>query len=501
MTQKRNWRLANLPEGYSPDDLREFELVAQVQAGDADAEMIALAAETTKVAGPPLINADGRPTILKVVAWMLHTDVVNKNGDYFVKEEIEAMAPTLFRAPNLGVMDWNHAAVLNYNDDPPLIGVWYKSEFAFDQAALDGQGAWGLLVTGMMFAWLFPEQANEMLADQARDGGVRFSMAAIPSSTEFRTIGGAKAAVLHNPVFFTNSALNKPPADPDALGTVSERPEAIPEEMVEEWMKRKKEKYPVEKPGYGKLVTVNSLNGLTSTTTGTYLVDAETTHWLFVPHTAAITEEKAMNDEMIAALKAEKEAAEAKIDALTAKLTLAESIETERAELAEQVAALNEKIVALETTVAEITTSRDALIAERDQAIASFEASEARIAELSAQVDAFEAEKAAFEEEAARVEAARVLAEKLAARLASLPVEFMKVHSARDEATRTRLETKWVAFETDEEWEEYKKHELLGYTPAQPRLGYRQRSEQEGTLVNNEVTPGLRDKLAAVIKK
>ena len=171
---------AQLPEGYNLDDLRLLECRAQFQSvdGELEAEEQAVVA-SIKEAGPALMT-DGKPTIMRVVAWMCHGDIPNKNRDAFVKEELQSLAPALFRQPNFGVMDFNHSAVIPWSDDPKVIGVWYKAEYAFDQAANEGKGAWGVLATGMMFAWAFPEQANALLGEQGRSGFVAFSMAATP---------------------------------------------------------------------------------------------------------------------------------------------------------------------------------------------------------------------------------------------------------------------------------------------------------------------------------
>jgi hypothetical protein len=104
----------------------------------------------------------------------------------------------------------------------PIIGVWTKLDYAFDQKAVDGQGAWGILAEGVMFAWAYPEIADQMLAEQGRNETVDFSMACIPSSVEFGEIDGKRAAILHNPIFFTLSALDVPPGDKDAVGVVKE---------------------------------------------------------------------------------------------------------------------------------------------------------------------------------------------------------------------------------------------------------------------------------------
>lgn len=216
-------RLAAAPADL--DNMRQLSVRATLVPG-SEAELRPILA-SLESAAPALINEQGRPTIMRVDAWMCHADMVNLNGDAFIGEELQAIVEAgLFQAPDFGVMDWNHSAVLQWNEDPTLIGVWYGSSYEMDESV----GKMGVRVQGMMFAWLFPEQANEMLADQERFGYVNFSMACMAKSVEFGTIDGRRAAILHNPTFFTNSALNKPPADPAAKGRVSEKPETW-----EEW--------------------------------------------------------------------------------------------------------------------------------------------------------------------------------------------------------------------------------------------------------------------------
>lgn len=211
---------AQLPEGYDASELRLLTVTAKLQPQSDIDEDARLALAEMHEAGPQMMT-DGRPTIMKVVAWMCH-EGVNRNRDAFVAEELKALQPALFKAPNFGVMDWNHSAVMPWSDEPKSIGVWYRSEYAFDEDANEGKGAWGILATGMMFAWLYPEHATKMLGEQARDGHVNFSMACIPGGVEFKEDEQGMYALLHNPVFFTVSALDVPPADPDAVGNVEE---------------------------------------------------------------------------------------------------------------------------------------------------------------------------------------------------------------------------------------------------------------------------------------
>jgi hypothetical protein len=182
-------------------------------------EIAAFSAAYEKAAAP--LMTDGKPTVMRMTAWMCH-EGMNGNRQSFVAEELRAAAAKI-GLPNALVMDFNHSAIYGYTGEQRCIGLWYEGEYAWDQRAKDGKGAWGILVKGVMFAWLFPEIADTLQAEQARNGVIKFSMACMAGTTEYATdADGRSYAILHNPVFFTNSALDVPPADADARGLGSE---------------------------------------------------------------------------------------------------------------------------------------------------------------------------------------------------------------------------------------------------------------------------------------
>lgn len=461
LTEKHRERLRPLvPAGGNLDDLRILEVRAQAipdsELTAAEEHVIQVASVT---AGAPMINKDGRPTILRVVAWMCHGDVTNRNGDRFVKEELQALAPRLFREPNFGVMDWNHAAVYGFNDDPKIIGVWYGVEYAFDTAA----GAWGLLAKGMAFAWLFPEQTDAMVAEQLRSGTAKFSMACIPSSVEF--LEGA--AVLHNPVFFTVSALDKPPADPDAQGTVSEDPTKDHEKLSQELLAL---------PAIASMVEIHTASGtlvlrnvpMTMTSTKTTVGDSP----------AGALEDLHM-EEIIVQLKAEKLTAEAKVTELAAEKSVVEqklaateklvqASADETTALAAEVAALKTRLAELETSMTEANTAREGLATELAAAQEQIKALETEKAGLIEKLAAFEAKEAAVASQA-----------RLAARKAELPEAYAKAHAARKEEDRVKVEARWAAM-SDEQWAEHRDELLVGF--GTPKPGYVARSAAEGQL-------------------
>jgi chorismate mutase len=301
----------------------------------------ALAADL-ELATRPALQTDGEPTKILVTAWMAH-EGRNRNGAVFVREELPAAAAKI-KAPNVLPMDWDHAAFLPFADGPKAMGVWLSADYAFDQKAQDGQGAWGILVYGVVWAWAFPDQANEMLADQSRNSEVSFSMACVPSSVEFGHDALGSFEVLHNPVFYTVSALSGRPADPDAVGRIEEGGNSM-----------------------------QAFSDLRTELTGRQLI-------------AARLKEGAMDE-----LKAELEALKEQLAAMQSD--------------AAKVAELTAKVVALESTHAELTsqvTERDVAVAALT---AKLSETDAALATLTAERDALAEKVAAFAE--AEAEAAR----------------------------------------------------------------------------------------------
>lgn len=184
-------------------------------------------------ASPQLVDKQGRPRMLLLTAWIVH-EGRNLNGQAFIKQELERRVQQgLFSPPHPGMIDFNH-------DFEPR-GIWYKSSFAFDPKA----DKWGIVASGALWAWRFPELADALLAEMHREGTIKVSMAALPESVEFTRnhpeADGDFTEVIHNPVFFATSVLSVPPADPDARGNASEIDDEVPipakkieEEEVEE---------------------------------------------------------------------------------------------------------------------------------------------------------------------------------------------------------------------------------------------------------------------------
>ena len=189
--------------------------VQVLRPGDAEDARVAQAMCTA--AYMPQIT-DGEPTKLLVTAWMVH-EGKNNNNLVFRAEDLPKAAEKL-TAPNLLPMDWNHSAVIPKDGVSKAIGVWYAAEAKQDDAAYEGRGALGIEAKGVVWAWAFPEYAEEMLRIQRDKGYVEFSMACIPLDVERGRDQNGPYEIAIDPVFFTLSALNLPPGDPDAKGMI-----------------------------------------------------------------------------------------------------------------------------------------------------------------------------------------------------------------------------------------------------------------------------------------
>lgn len=204
--------------GEQKSDVRFVTARATVrQMNEAEASDVVLAQAMQTAAWLPMVTG-GEPTKLLVTAWLAH-EGVNANRLFFRADDL-APAAAKIAPPNVLPMDWNHSAVIPQYDLPKAIGVWYAAEAKWNPDARDGQGAQGIEARGVVWAWAFPEMATEMLAMQQARGYVEFSMACIPARTESGRDSSGIYEVAIDPVFFTLSALNVPPADADAKGMV-----------------------------------------------------------------------------------------------------------------------------------------------------------------------------------------------------------------------------------------------------------------------------------------
>lgn len=205
-----------MDQAHDTTTIRVITTQAFVERIDAD---VALSQEqSTRVAAwmPKVTN--GEPTKLKVSTWMCHAGR-NNNGLIFREEDL-APAAAKIAAPNLLPMDWNHSAVVEQVDVPKAVGVWYAAEARWNPEAKNGKGAVGIWAEGVIWAWAFPDKAAQMIAMQEQRGFVEFSMACIPARTMVGRDAEGSYEIAIEPVFFTHSALDMPPADMDAKGQV-----------------------------------------------------------------------------------------------------------------------------------------------------------------------------------------------------------------------------------------------------------------------------------------
>lgn len=406
VAQRINTRL---PAGRTVRDLRLVQARATVQplaeVPEADRARIAAAADAARDAlatagGPPLIT-DGEPTKMLVTAWMCH-EGRNNNGLFFVREELPDAAAKI-KAPNVLPMDWNHSAVLGWSFDQKAIGVWFSAEYAFDPRARDGAGAWGLLAQGVMWAWAFPEYADTMLAEQERHGHLEFSMACLPTSTELVTDASGRYEIAHHPVFFTLSALDVPPADPDARGRGQE----------------------------------GSYDADTHATQRRDLLSAAD-----APASGAVAADPAHPQED--APMADQNPLEARVAELSSQL---ETLTTQLTDNGAAVATATGRATAAEAQVAELTAQLAEARTAADALRTELEAAQASAATLQTTLETAQARVAEFEARDAEAAADR----RLATRIAELPEAYRAAHAKRPEADRQVVETRWRNA-NDEQW-------------------------------------------------
>ena len=390
---------------------------------------------------------DGEPTKLLVTAWMVH-EGINNNRLMFRAEDLPIAAAKI-KAPNFLPMDWNHAAVFGSWDpqkEPPALGVWYEAEAKMDPAALEGKGALGIEVKGIVWAWAFPEKATEMLAMQAVQGYIEFSMACVPESFLPRIDGAGKwfdEAV--NPVFFTLSALSVTPGDPDAKGTVTN----------------------VDDLSTSSSAATVAPKVLELTQAQKYQLAAALKLALSQPQEATMDEK---------ALEAFNTAVKAAQDAAAAEKGLREAAE------AKAVEALTAKTAADEATQAE-KLKADALTIELAKAVEAAAAVAAELETVKAKLVTFEA-----------AEAARVQTARWTARMAELPESYRTALSALTAEEQTQFEARWVAAE-DAVWAAFTQDLKVAFSTT--RVSYLSRSTAAiPAVVPNE----LRSQAAALLK-
>lgn len=471
-------KLAELLPDHDVENTRLLVVRAQAQAvGELCTEdRTALATVTAKRPGPV---TDGQPTVMRLVAWMCH-EGINRNRDGFVAEELKQAAAKISPKTPL-VLDWNHAGVLG--GEGRVIGVWTRADYAFDTKANDGKGAWGILAEGVMFAWAFPSLATEMMAAQQRNGSIDFSMACIPTSVEMGRDENGPFALLHNPVFFTLSALDVAPGDPSAIGIGVEGDNAddvgarLRKMLTDEPMYEPAARKPAMARGQLDKAVLKAAIAevLAERTKEETMADAQ-------KPTLALTQLETTTDNKITVI-ATMTLAEGEVE--TAQLVIEpvqvvakrdpdqdgddDTNDPEDKKDKKKKAELAARVTELETLLAAANTELARLTEENAALTASLETANARIAEF----------------ESAQAQAAA--AERLAQRLAQLPDTYLAAHQALEETKRAEVEARWAAL-SDEQWAE-KLEDITRVAPVAPRTAsYRERSEREGRLLTGAAT-------------
>jgi len=383
-----------------------------------------------EAAGP--IGKDGKPRMLLITTWMAH-EGRNLNGQAFVKEELEQQVRDgLFSPPHAGMIDFDH-------DFTPR-GFWYSSAFAYNTQA----GKWGIILNGAIWAWRFDELSNMLLAEMQREGFITVSMSALPGSLEItRSYPGfedQETEILHNPVFFTTSVLDVPPADPDAKGTAMEE--------------------------LGK--NVSEPNTVASNDDTLY-TDLEHSHeqdaggvLVLAGHANDGNQGGQEMDKELDILRQELEDAKTKLnetEAAKAEVdTKLSDAETAKIVLSEEVEALKLKIAELEVALQSVNETRGKLETE----LANVREELQKASEV---IEAFEAAKAEAEKE-----------ERFQTRMAELPEVVQKNLEAHEDS---EVLTKMIREATEDEWEVTRKYFDIAVTQGP---NYTQRSEEEGGL-------------------
>jgi hypothetical protein len=401
----------------SVEDSPEFDdLVQHITADLKDqVEWLDSDAVTNRQARPaPMV--DGRPRMLHITAWIAH-EGANNNGHAFVASELEQVVNErlLFRAGYAGLLDFDH-------DGEPR-GYWYSAEYAFDPVAKRS----GILAQGAVWAWRFPQLADQMLAEMGRNGHVNVSMSALSRHRDIefaRDDNGRAIQIIHDPVFIAASLLDVAPGDQFCHGVVDEDPAKTT---------------PIDRQKL--LLRAASLDG---------------------NHEEDITmdEIRTLLAEALAEL-----GLDAKLDGLVESLKA--SFDAKANEFAEELKARDEKLTDAESR-AGAAISRAAelenIVAERDLTVETLSATKM---ELEEQLNAAHAKL----DEIRVAEEARAFENRKAGRLARLPEVVRERLETKPAEVRAALEDRWANL-TDEEFENTLAELSLGIveTPKLKRL-------------------------------
>lgn len=390
------------------------------------------------------VGDNGLPRMLKISAFIMHGGgLPNNNGDAFLDADLkEAVDAGLFGPPYFGMIDFNH--------DFTAYGVWYNSKFELDPAT----GTNGVLAEGAVFAWRYSEIADQMLAQQQRQGFMDVSMGCLPSWVEPGvTADGRSFDILRKPILFTTSLLTVPKGDLAARGMGTENPV---------------EMHDLEQPLMHKTAKLAIEPHLSKADISNLMEVAMTIEELVEAFRKVVAEEnRAQYDEIVAAAL--------KLPTVQTELTTATA---KIAELTTEKAAVETQLEEAKTSVQELETVKASL--------------EGKLTDQSAELETLRAFKATAD--AAELENAKTA--KWNARLAELCKTARDAFDARDEESKTKLQSRWTEYD-QEEWELLR--DSLNATKFNVSNQYEDMSNKEGLLPGAGGEKVVKDKIDAFI--
>lgn len=375
----------------------------EVSEGFSESYAQQLQEVVTTAALPPVV--EGRPRMLHLTAVIVH-EGVNKNGDGFVAEDlIEAVNnKKLFKMGYGGVIDVNH--------DFAPVGYWYDSEVVQDPQT----GSTAILAKGAIWAWLYPQVADKILADQQRFGKVKVSMTCLAKAEDIVYEEDETGRLIQwnrNPVFVATTILfDQEPGDPLARGIAEEDPVILTD--------------PEKK---------NTVLSSAAAENNEPLIDSE--------DEMTLEEIKALLSEQLG------DNADNVVSEITSKL---EEFTSQIADKTNELSEAKNKIQELETTVADLNTQLEEARLfgeEQKELLATANQEVESLTERVSEFEAVEAERARQEIREARL---NEVSESVRARLADKPEEI-----------REAILDRW-ANQTDEEWEATKAEHALAST-------------------------------------
>jgi hypothetical protein len=354
-------------------------------------------ADQLSLAAPaPII--DGKPRMLHISAMIVH-EGVNRNGDQFIGDELRAAVQ------ESRLFDQGYAGIIDIDHDFSPVGYWYKSEFVTDPAT----ETQGILAHGAIWAYLNPEVADRILAQQHRDGFVRVSMAALSKADDvdfdMDEETGRWIKTMHNPVFLGATVLLDADAgDKNAKGVAEEDPDATD-------------------PANRRGVVLKAAS-------------ADKNHNHNLEDRAMIEEIRPLLADMLGDQKDEfidaiSNLVQEKIDGFN---SLLEEKETALTEANSQIEDLTSQVTDLNTQLEEKGLAIETLTTEKADVDAKLEEAEASLAEVAAEKEAaaFEAKRDSRLEELSKAAKDRLM--------------------AKEEEIRDAILDRW-AKQTDEEWD------------------------------------------------